>query len=132
MDPLSKLPLEYLQHILKNLDQDHLVPLLYMNKYIASVTLPYLYDSPDTYNDSHAKILIHTLVRRHLSASHSQLLRLALGYETTTTTTTTMMPACASSSFDYLAHVRHLNVKYPAINLDSIWSEDDPPPVAIS
>ncbi|KAG0210516.1 hypothetical protein BGX33_004833 [Mortierella sp. NVP41] len=133
MDPLSKLPLECLQHTLKSLDRaGYLVPLLRTNKYIASVALLYLYDRPNPHNASYAKQLIYTLVGRHLSANHSQLLRLALGTDTTTTTTATTTRACASSSFDYLAHVRHLQIEYPAINLDSIWSEDDPPPVAIS
>lgn len=50
MDSLTRLPLECLQHILQALDDadcvSSLAALLTMNKYIASVALPYIYRDP--------------------------------------------------------------------------------------
>jgi hypothetical protein len=46
MNPITQLPLEYLQHILQELDNpdcvSSLASLLSMNKYIASFNLPFL------------------------------------------------------------------------------------------
>ncbi|KAG0200848.1 hypothetical protein BGX33_010742 [Mortierella sp. NVP41] len=134
MDPLSKLPLECLQLILRILDKEYnhssLAALLSANKYIASVTLPYLYRRPEPQNYFFSFKLVRTLATCHLSNNHSQLLCLAFGFDTTTKTTTT--PACVTSFFNYLTQIRHLHMEYPAFNLESIWSEVDPPPVAIS
>ncbi|KAF9908950.1 hypothetical protein EC991_009250 [Linnemannia zychae] len=136
MDPLSQLPLECLQHILRTLDDDDsldsLANLLTMSKYFASVVLPFLYRDPyrlifhqnkQRYLTGHKnttyELLTRTLLGRLPITSLPKPLVLALttspvapGTSTTTYSTTTIDPvgsSAVSSLFDYLAHIRHFS-----------------------
>ncbi|KAF9151520.1 hypothetical protein BG015_006565 [Linnemannia schmuckeri] len=129
MDPLSRLPVECLQHILQLLDVNNdystLASLLTTNKCIASAVLPVLYRDP--YRPAfhqrgpayYCPVSYETLTRMLLGrlpvASLSKALNLALQLDpidlpiiTTTTTTTT-----TNSSLDYLTHIRHFSMKLP-------------------
>ncbi|KAK3845526.1 MAG: hypothetical protein J3R72DRAFT_487667 [Linnemannia gamsii] len=122
MDPLSRLPLECLQHILQVLDDDDnltsLANLLTVNKYIASVALPYLYHDPyrlafhqgkrGYHHQWHRSINYESLTRMLLNrlpaVSLSKALSLALAIDPAESSTAT-----AHSSLDYLAHIRHFS-----------------------
>lgn len=126
MDQLSQLPVECLERVLYILDKDdclrELASLLIMNKHIASVTLPILYNDPyrtafhqdgqgkdsQTKPESYGK-LTRTLLSRLPVGTIPKSLFLALipdpiDYFSTTT-------AAINSSLDYLAHIRHLNIQ---------------------
>ncbi|KAF9149554.1 hypothetical protein BG015_008657 [Linnemannia schmuckeri] len=117
MDPLSRLPIECLQHILRILNNDDnfaaMARLLRTNKHIASVTLTFLYRDPfrlkadkvktwerrrsrPKYYDKLIRMLLSRLPRASLPKSLSLLF--------------TADSADSSSSLDYLAHIRHLNI----------------------
>ncbi|KAG0273144.1 hypothetical protein BGZ95_011041, partial [Linnemannia exigua] len=122
MDPLSRLPLECLQHILQVLDHDDslttLANLLTMNKYIASVVLPYLYRDPyrlafheekrgydlQWYRTTTYESLTRMLLGRLPAVSLSKGLTLALTIDPAESST-----PIAKSSLDYLAHIRHFS-----------------------
>ncbi|KAF9145384.1 hypothetical protein BGX30_009183 [Mortierella sp. GBA39] len=126
MDPLSQLPVECLERVLYILDEDDCLPelarLLTMNKHIASVTLPILYNDPyrtAIHQDAQGKSgqakpgsyekLTRTLLSRLPIGTIPKSLLLALipdpiNYFSTTT-------AATNSSLDYLAHIRHLNIQ---------------------
>ncbi|KAF9134239.1 hypothetical protein BGW39_007710 [Mortierella sp. 14UC] len=125
MDPLTQLPVECLQLIVKTLDKDNslfaLASLLTMNKHIASVTLPFLYRDPyrPAFHNWGTKLrnkdritsyrmLTRTLLSRLPLASLSKALSLAL---TTGPLNNSTTASTTRSSFDSLAHIRHINVE---------------------
>ncbi|KAF9083126.1 hypothetical protein BGX23_011762 [Mortierella sp. AD031] len=134
MDLLSKLPLECLQHILRILDEEHnyqsMAALLSTNKYIASVTLPYLYRNPfqfhfhamrsekkNTIDGVHTvPLLVRMLLNCLPAASFPKALSFALALDPSNTTRTT-----TKSPLDYLAHVHHLQVSYICLEVDCNW-----------
>ncbi|KAF8929350.1 hypothetical protein BGZ47_001098 [Haplosporangium gracile] len=140
-DPLSQLPLECLQHILQTLDNDNtpfaLANLLTMNKYIASVTLPFLccdpfrrqYHaylkgrlrnrwSPGMYTMSSRETLYRMLLSRPSVANRlPTALSLALTVNSSNNSNENILPktsttttATTSSPLSYLAHIHHLSI----------------------
>ncbi|KAG0062612.1 hypothetical protein BGZ89_010532 [Linnemannia elongata] len=106
MDSLSCLPSEILHLILQELARDSkvgsLAALLQTSKYLATATLPVLYNN--LFQDNF-HVMLH-----------------ALGANKTAT-----QPTKICSSLDYFAHIRHLNLRPEAIVLDHFWSQGDPP-----
>lgn len=138
MDSLSCLPSEILHLILQELARDSkvgsLAALLQTSKYLATATLPVLYNNlfQDNFHGAltatkyRARESYQVLVRMLLSqlslASLSPVMLHALGANKTTTQPTKICP-----SLDYFAHIRHLNLRPEAIVLDHFWSQGDPP-----
>ncbi|KAG0217362.1 hypothetical protein BGX33_010775 [Mortierella sp. NVP41] len=141
MDPLSRLPVECLQHVLRILEEKDdvasLAALLSMNQHIASVTLPYLYGNPfrrsfhsgDTRKRNRLKtetgeILTRMLLSRLPAAGLHNCLSVALTSDPTSTTTNKP----SNSPLDYLAHIRYLNLdEWASIELNRSWSPADLP-----
>ncbi|KAK5821561.1 hypothetical protein F5H01DRAFT_411302 [Linnemannia elongata] len=135
MDPLSQLPVECLQNILRLFDQNDdcstLVRLLTTNKYIASAVLPFLYRDPfrPTFHQrfpayscyTSYEMLTRMLLGRLPAARLSKALHLALQSDPT------YPPAATNSSLDYLAHVRHFNLKLPDAWQGCFLSSNFPP-----
>ncbi|KAG0269032.1 hypothetical protein BGZ95_002221 [Linnemannia exigua] len=140
MDPLSKLPPECLQHILQILVNDNtsissLIALLSTNKYIASMTLPYIYGDINKLdegcavspvkNDQRA-CLVRMLLQQLFDEGLPEVVLLSYGFKTVSTTydgednatsndtynrdDDEFSSARAKSPFDYLAFVRHFNL----------------------
>ncbi|KAG0378130.1 hypothetical protein BGX24_004679 [Mortierella sp. AD032] len=143
MDPLSQLPLECLQHIFQVLDDNDdvasLAALLSINKYIASVALPYLYRDPfrhafyyekkeqapprkgvPAYRASRkvTRMLLDSLP----SASLPTGLSVALAVSTTTTATTTITTpeteTIAATIIDNEELIVHLSSSTPSSPFD--------------
>ncbi|KAF9909875.1 hypothetical protein EC991_007865 [Linnemannia zychae] len=130
MDSLSQLPLECLQHILRTLAQDKkqatLATLLQVNKYFASVTLPFLYSSPfrqipfylsgpdadknrETF--SNAPLLTATLLRRLSNiAELPKVVLLAYDIDININASEDSLLASPLSPLNYLEYIRHLEV----------------------
>ncbi|KAF9901395.1 hypothetical protein EC991_006215 [Linnemannia zychae] len=152
MDLLSKLPLECLQHILQHLADDttalsSLIALLSTNKYIASITLPYIYADINNLVGGYSVSSITTKMRYslvrmllrwmflHGKDGLSEMLMLFFGFDhdavcnRNSNNNNTSVGTCNTantkinhkndnnsaverpkSPFDYLAHIRHLNL----------------------
>ncbi|KAF9909876.1 hypothetical protein EC991_007866 [Linnemannia zychae] len=130
MDALSQLPLECLQHILRTLAQDKkqatLATLLQVNKYFASVTLPFLYSSPfrqipfylsgldankDKVSLSKAPLLTATLLRRLSNITElPKVVLLAYDIDIITNASEDSLLASPLSPLNYLEYIRHLEV----------------------
>ncbi|KAG0276726.1 hypothetical protein BGZ95_007141 [Linnemannia exigua] len=142
MDPLSKLPVECLQHILQILDNDNslfaLSGLLTMNKYIASVTVPFLYRHPyrdafhqegpgkrNRWRSTTPGMLTRMLLGSRSVASLPKSLALAFTScsaitSTTSTTTTTTM---TNLTFDYIGYIRRLDMRaYASLATIRSWT----------
>lgn len=129
MDPLSKLPIECLQLILQVLAQDRqngaLAALLQTNKYIASITLPFLYDNPYR-KGMHCYMSVqttrsrirsdHVLTRMLLHQLPLDTLPPAISYLLLETTNPTHR-----KPLDYAAFIRHLCLPSWALDLDYYW-----------
>ncbi|KAG0068340.1 hypothetical protein BGZ89_004911 [Linnemannia elongata] len=128
MDLIARLPLECLQQILAILHKDEqfssLATLLATNKYIASITLPYLYTEPfraplsqqsidgDPPPPSNPSVFVGNLTRLLLSQAYTRyqgeelhkVLRVTFNLDDTN------RRSCNSDegSLDYLAHIRNL------------------------
>ncbi|KAF9920746.1 hypothetical protein FBU30_009338 [Linnemannia zychae] len=135
MDRLSKLPLECLQIILHIFDKANdlstLAALLRTNKYISSATLPFLYHDPFRHD-------FHSIRKRQMGVekdnpsgkmlTYMLLNRLPVEILPVATSlmleniklinTTTMVDSKKGSSLDYLAHIRHLDMKLWYTELD--------------
>ncbi|KAF8942330.1 hypothetical protein BGZ47_006587 [Haplosporangium gracile] len=130
MDHLSRLPLECLQIILQILDDDNdfpsLTSLLRTNKYLSSAVLPYLYCDPFrkdfhsarsrqmgiTKEISSGKLLVRMLLHCLPPTSLPTALSLALVPSTTTKPSgATTSNNSYYSALDYLAHIRHLDMR---------------------
>ncbi|KAF9100089.1 hypothetical protein BGX23_006053 [Mortierella sp. AD031] len=129
MDPLSRLPPECLQLIIGILVQDNrtatLGNLLQINKYLASVTLQHLYsnpfrqsfhlsdrrqytiDQPPISVDRLARML---LARRAGAVELSNVVSVAFEAVDEDAEVEDHTEARVASSFDYMAHIRHLDV----------------------
>ncbi|KAK5821582.1 hypothetical protein F5H01DRAFT_337456 [Linnemannia elongata] len=132
MNPLSRLPVECLQHILHIIHNDDdfsaLARLLLMNKHIASATLPFLYRDPfrlkpdkleawnrhrsrPRYYDKLIRMLLSQLPLATLPTAVS--LVFAASSADSSPATTTVTATNSNSPLDYLAHIRHLNIPLP-------------------
>ncbi|KAF9092520.1 hypothetical protein BGX29_010420, partial [Mortierella sp. GBA35] len=131
MDPLSQLPTECLEHIIRILALADCVSLLQVNKFIASVTLPYLYTDPFQ-KDFHIRkdALSQTIDPREsvdplvgvlLDRCRTEVAEfpevLSVAYELDTDSKTTQI----AGSLDYMSHIRHLTLGQWAIAQSSIW-----------
>lgn len=158
MDPLSQLPLECLHVVCHLLLTDNnnnkplatLSQLLRVNKYLASVVLPFIYSNPfplsftsehgkDTrqyHSDEGYQILTRMLLLRppfntnNLSNLISVLLRPLSIHRTTEEINTSVSntirpPPPTPSSLNYLAHTRHLNVDVGAVDALQPISQED-------
>ncbi|KAF9156094.1 hypothetical protein BG015_007271 [Linnemannia schmuckeri] len=141
MDALSQLPLECLRHILRILAQDNkqgtLAALLSVNKYFASVTLPFLYNTPfhqtsyaasklDVENNGQtlptATLLTKTLLSQLANlADLPKAVLMAYSLDTTSrdgrdndndNSSPSPLPP-SLSRLEYLQHIRHLDVDHP-------------------
>ncbi|KAF9102741.1 hypothetical protein BGX29_004220 [Mortierella sp. GBA35] len=138
MDPLSRLPLECLQHILHILARGSstvaLASLLRVSKTIASVALPYLYSDP--FNMYVWNTFKWTLGHRKWdSSSGQQLARMLLSR-----VTTTEFPKAVSiyfgldtdgfqpSPLDYTPHIHHLNLERKTLGPEVFAYYQDPLP----
>ncbi|KAF9136036.1 hypothetical protein BGW39_007999 [Mortierella sp. 14UC] len=152
MDPLSALPSECLHYILDFLANDSdaaaLAALLQTNRYLATVTLPFLYKEPyyftpfeDTtatryQKNSRTNIpLIHRIPTRTLfnSLPVSTVLPkvVALGFEPVDFSTLILdainsTPA-GPSSLDYVAQIRYLHQEPWLVGVDQLWKWAQPP-----
>ncbi|KAH7038793.1 hypothetical protein BKA57DRAFT_474201 [Linnemannia elongata] len=135
MDLLAQLPLECLHLILQTLahqvDISALATLLRVNKYIASVTLPYLYRDPfqKSYHNRKTKE-----GHSNPSISMDRLLRMLISHyddnEIPKVATLTLNLAAYRASIanvtatplDYAAHIRHINLDDWAFADQSRWS----------
>ncbi|KAF9087028.1 hypothetical protein BGX23_008412 [Mortierella sp. AD031] len=137
MDPLSKLPIECLQlilHVLALGDKaGSLAALLCTNKYIASVTLPYLYidpyQRPFHIAENQGSVYLypsgHSLTRMLLAQAAVNTLPQALAVAMRLDTpATTGLPR----PIDYFAHIRHLNLERWAVDIDRIWPKNNTRP----
>lgn len=138
MDSLSCLPSEILHLILQELFRDKkvgsLAALLQTSKYLASATLPVLYNNlfrdnihgALTATKYRARQSYQMLVRMLLSqlslASLSPVMLHALGTNKTATQATKV-----PSPLDYFAHIRHLNLQPEVIVPEHFWPQGDPP-----
>ncbi|KAH7058529.1 hypothetical protein BKA57DRAFT_519770 [Linnemannia elongata] len=138
MDSLSCLPSEILHLILQELARDSnvgsLAAILQTSKYLATATLPVLYNNlfQDNFHGAltatkyrarqSCQVLVRMLLSQLSLASLSPVMLHALGANKTATQPTKICP-----SLDYFAHIRHLNLRPEAIVLDHFWSQGDPP-----
>ncbi|KAG0282200.1 hypothetical protein BGZ96_000742 [Linnemannia gamsii] len=129
MDPLSKLPIECLQLILQVLSQQRLnaalAALLQTNKYIATVTLPFLYDNPYR-KGIHGYMAVQTT--RSRTRSDHVLTRILLSHlpPATLPPVLTHLPLGTTNSTSpgpliYAAFIRHLCLPSWALDLDYYW-----------
>ncbi|OAQ32646.1 hypothetical protein K457DRAFT_16208 [Linnemannia elongata AG-77] len=147
MDPLTQLPLECLQRILQHIQRernktslDTLFSLLRVSRYIATVTIPIIYEDPFNGHGNNTPIVSSLLAQTLLSsptycatihpetcnnplsngAVHPFLamrLRQFLRFSPLPT-------ASASTQFDYLSHVRHISpVRYDGRRVYHFWSD---------
>jgi len=126
MDPITCRPIECFHQVLQILTQQNLVSalavLLHVNKYIASITLPFLYDKPFR-GASHSKriknqsqvfpqdIVLRTLLGCHTAADVPKIVSLILD-----------IPSCRpmSTPLDYSAHIRHRCLRSWAYSSESL------------
>ncbi|KAF9114752.1 hypothetical protein BGX30_006493, partial [Mortierella sp. GBA39] len=143
MDSLSCLPSEILHLILLELARDNkvgsLAALLQTSKYLASATLPVLYNNLFRHNfhgaltatKYRARLSYPVLVRMLLSqlplTSLSPVMLHTLGANKTVAQSTKVPPP-----LDYFAHIRHLNLRPEAIVPDHFWPQGEPPPDAFA
>ncbi|KAG0210522.1 hypothetical protein BGX33_004839 [Mortierella sp. NVP41] len=117
MDLLSQLPVECLQHILQVITDDDnrvslvtLISLLCVSRYIAMVTLPFLYRDPlrcialieGKNKGRQMRAMIRTLLGGIPGSHLSRVLSLAYGLDSTST-------ELAPAPLDYLRHIHHLS-----------------------
>ena len=138
MDPLSKLPMECLKHILQIIaDWDHkstatLAALLMTNKHIFAATVPYLYSDafktklghnrgPD---HIHRQSFIRLLLGRIPINILPMIVSLEFGFNTTTGYPGSH--AVANPIMDYIAYIQHLNLDMSDTNPRPIVYEEFP------
>ncbi|KAI1287855.1 hypothetical protein EDD11_010166 [Mortierella claussenii] len=140
MDPLSKLPIECLQHILQVItDWDHkrtatLAALLTTNKHIFAATLPYLYNDPFKtsvafgYDQGPDGIHRQCFIRLLLGRSSINILPLivSLEFEFNTTPVYPGTHVVMNPIMDYVTYIRHLHVEMPDTNPRPIVYEEFP------
>ncbi|KAF9539311.1 hypothetical protein EC957_005566 [Mortierella hygrophila] len=117
MDPLSRLPLECLQHILQAVADKknrsylaHLATLLRVNRYIASVTLPFLYHDPlkAVSSVNRGDIRTRALLRTLLASTPVADLHPVLSFEFELDTIA--RPELDIPGFDYIHNVCNLDI----------------------
>ncbi|KAK3824148.1 MAG: hypothetical protein JOS17DRAFT_752101 [Linnemannia elongata] len=129
MDPLSKLPIECLQLILQVLAQDRqngaLAALLQTNKYIASITLPFLYENPYR-KGMHCYMSVQT-TRSRVRSDHvlTRMLLHQLPLDTLPPALSHLLLETTKLShrkpLDYAAFIHHLCLPSWALELDYYW-----------
>ncbi|KAG0072264.1 hypothetical protein BGZ89_007323 [Linnemannia elongata] len=129
MDPLSNLPIECLQLILQVLAQDRqngaLAALLQTNKYIASITLPFLYENPYR-KGMHCYMSVQT-TRSRVRSDHvlTRMLLHQLPLDTLPPALSYLLLEITNSPLrkplDYAAFIRHLCLPSWALDLDYYW-----------
>lgn len=138
---LSCLPSEILHLILQELARDNkvgsLAVLLQTSKYLASATLPVLYNNPFRHN-FHGAL---TATKYRARQSYQVLVRMLLSHLPLTSISPVILHALGANKtaaqstktpalLDYFAHICHLNLRPEAIVLDHFWLQGDPPPDA--
>ncbi|KAF9100088.1 hypothetical protein BGX23_006052 [Mortierella sp. AD031] len=137
MDPLSRLPPECLQGIIRILFEENstadLANLLQVNKYLAAATLPYLYADPFQISFhigngiKNLPVSIDSLVCMLLLARHCvettelpKVVSVAYNLDAHNPKTLT------SSPLDYLSHIQHLNLLAPEVYYSEMPGPIDP------
>ncbi|KAF9913109.1 hypothetical protein EC991_003568 [Linnemannia zychae] len=130
MDPLSQLPLECLQHILRILAHDKnqatLATLLQVNKYFASAALPFLYNAPfrqipfylsglDTNKDDESLLKVPLLTATLLKSLRNiaelpKVVLLAYDIDISTNASDDGASTSPLSPLNYLEYIHHLEV----------------------
>ncbi|KAF9144429.1 hypothetical protein BG015_000117 [Linnemannia schmuckeri] len=129
MDPLSKLPIECLQLILQVLVQERyngaLAALLQTNKYLATITLPFLYDNPYR-KGMHGYMSVQT-TRSRIRSDHvlTRMLLSQLPLATLPPVISNLLLGTTNATLprpvDYAAYIRHLCLPSWALDLDFYW-----------